>query len=169
MLVARDILKNLNLFLDGKGHAGSLKEYTAPDMTLTTEDLRAGGMDAALPIEQGMEGLTASFTLASYSADALSYWGFAEGERVPLTVRAALGSFDGSVTKVVHQMRGRILSIARGTWAPGQQSPLSFTMSIEYFKETHGDRVLYEIDIPNMKRIVDGRDQLADQRAALGL
>lgn len=169
MLVARDILKNLNLFLDGRGYAGSLKEYTAPDMTLATEDLRAGGMDAPLPIEQGMEGMTASFMLAGYSADALSLWGFTQGEKVALTVRAALESFDATTTPVVHQMRCRIMSIARGTWAPGQQSPLTVSVSVEYFKETHGDVVLYEIDVLNMKRVVNGVDQLAGQRAALGL
>jgi hypothetical protein len=169
MLVARDILKNLNLFLDGRGHAGSLKEYTAPDMTLATEDLRAGGMDAPLPIDQGMEAMSASFVLAGYNRDALSLWGFTEGERVALTVRAALESFDGTGTAVVHQMRCRLLSITRGAWAPGVQAPLTVSVSVDYFKETHGERVVYEIDVLNMKRIVNGKDQLAIQRAALGL
>jgi hypothetical protein len=169
MLIARNILKNLNLFLDGRGYAGQVTEYTAPDMTVATEDLRAGGMDAPLPIDQGMEALSASFVLAGYDADALALWSVSEGEKVALTIRAALESYDGTVTPVVHNMRCRILGIARGTWTPGQQSPLTFNVSVEYFKETHGDRVLYEIDVINMKRVVNGVDRLAAQRAALGL
>ena len=34
---------------------------------------------------------------------------------------------------------------------------------------THGGNVIYEIDPVNMVRVVDGKDQLAAQRSALGI
>ena len=166
---ARDVLKNLNLFVDGRGYAGQVDEYPAPDLTLTTEDYRGGGMDAADAIEMGMEPLETSFALIAYDADVLALWGVAQGETVPLIVRGALESFDGTVKPVVHEMRGKITSLARGTWAPGQKPALTVTMRLTYYKETHNGTVLHEIDIQNMVRIVNGTDRLAAQRAALGL
>lgn len=166
---ARDVLKNLNLFVDGRGYAGQIDEYNAPDLTLTTEDYRAGGMDAPIAIEMGQEPLETSFALIAYDADVLALWGVAEGASVPFIVRGALESFDGTVKPVVHEMRGQITSLSRGTWAPGQKPALTVTMRLVYYKETHDGSVLHEIDVENMIRVVGGTDRLAAQRAALGL
>lgn len=168
-MAARDVLKNLNLFVDGRGYAGQLTEYNAPDLTLAIEDFRGGGMDGSVPLDMGMEALTASFTLIRYSMDVLSLWGVAESEKVPFMVRGALVSYDETVTPLVHQMRGRIVSLERGGWAPGQQNTLTCNLALDYYKETHGGVVISEIDVVNMVRIVGGVDHLAAQRAALGV
>ena len=42
-------------------------------------------------------------------------------------------------------------------------------MAVRYFKFTHDGDVIHEIDVDNMKRIVNGVDQLEAQREALGL
>ncbi|WP_320179669.1 phage major tail tube protein [Roseovarius pacificus] len=168
-MAARDVLKNLNLFVDGRGYAGQLDEYNPPDLTLSTEDYRGGGMDAPVAIEMGQEPLETSFALIAYDADALSTWGVAEGSSVPLTVRGALESYDGTVKPVVHRMRGKITSISRGTWAPGQKPTLTITMRPDYYQEVHNGTILHEIDVENMIRVVNGVDRLAAQRAALGL
>jgi P2 family phage contractile tail tube protein len=41
------ILKNFNLFVDGRGYAGRAEEVTPPKLTIKTEELRAGGNRAA--------------------------------------------------------------------------------------------------------------------------
>ncbi|AMW35750.1 hypothetical protein HEQ62_10815 [Haematospirillum jordaniae] len=41
-MAARDVLKNINLFVDGRGYAGQLSEYSPPSLALVTEDFRAG-------------------------------------------------------------------------------------------------------------------------------
>ena len=168
-MAARDVLKNLNLFVDGRGYAGQINEYNAPDLAVQVEDYRGGGMDAPVAIDMGMEALETSFALISYDADVLALFGVAEGETVPFTARGALESFDGTVKAVVHQMRGKITRLARGTWTPGQPAALTITMRLDYYREEHDGRTLHEIDVNNMVRIVNGRDRLADQRAALGL
>ncbi|MDR6309447.1 phage major tail tube protein [Pacificitalea manganoxidans] len=168
-MAARDVLKNINLFVDGRGYAGQIDEYNAPDLTLQLEDYRAGGMDAPIAIEMGQEALETSFQLISYDADVLALWGVAEGASVPLTVRGALESFDGTVKPVLHQMRGRITSMQRGAWTPGSKPALTVTLRLTYYKETHNGSVLHEIDVENMVRIVNGTDRLAAQREALGL
>ena len=39
------VLKNMNLFVDGRGYAGRVDEIELPKLTLKTEEHRAGGMD----------------------------------------------------------------------------------------------------------------------------
>lgn len=168
-MAARDVLKNINLFVDGRGYAGQIDEYSPPDLTITTEDYRGGGMDAPISLDMGMEVLETSFALIAYDPDILALYGVAEGRTVPFTARGALESYDGTVKAVSHKMRGRIITLARGAWAPGQKPTLTITMRLDYYQETHDGRVIHEIDIENMRRVVDGVDRLAEQRAALGI
>lgn len=168
-MAARDVLKNINLFVDGRGYAGQIDEYNAPDLTLVIEDYRPGGMDAPVSLDMGMEPLETSFSLISYDADILRQFGVAEGNPVQFTARGALESYDGTVTAVVHNMRGKIASIARGTWAAGQKPALTVTMRLEYYREQHGGQTIHEIDVIGMRRIVNGVDRLAQQRAAIGV
>ena len=45
----KDTLKNMNLFVNGKGYAGVIDEITLPKLTVKTEEYRGGGMD--MPID----------------------------------------------------------------------------------------------------------------------
>lgn len=168
-MAARDVLKNFNLFVDGRGYAGQVDEVSLPDLAIQSEDYRAGGMDAPVSLDMGQEALETSFVLTQYSADVLALWGVAQGQSVPLTVRGALESYDGTVKPMIANMRGRIVTMARGTWTSGQKASLTITMRLDYYKETVNDVVLHEIDVVNMIRVVGGVDRLAQQRAALGL
>lgn len=168
-MAARDVRKNLNLFVDGMGQAGQIDEFNAPKLSLTTEDFRGGGMDAPIKITMGMEPLETDFSLVSYRKEVLALFGVAEGQTVPFVAREALESFDGTVTPVVHTMRGKITEMDPGTSKPGTLAPIKFTMSLTYYKLEHGGKVIHEIDVENMVRIVDGVDVLAQMRAALGL
>jgi P2 family phage contractile tail tube protein len=168
-MAARDILKNFALFIDGRGYAGQVTEYNAPDLTLATEEFKAGGMDAPMTVEVGMEALTCSFALSAYSADVLSLWGVAPGSVVPLTVRGALESNDGAVKAVVHQMRGKITGVARGAWGGGGIPALTITMALDYYAETIDGVPITLIDVEGMIRVVAGVDRLGGIRAALGV
>lgn len=168
-MAARDVLKNINLFVDGRGYAGQIDEYNAPDLALASEDYRAGGMDVPVAIEMGMEALETSFSLIAYDADVLALFGIGEGRDVPFVARGALESYDGTVKAAVHTMRGKIMRLARGTWSAGQKPALQVTMRLDYYREEHNGIVINEIDVINMVRIVGGVDRLAAQRAALGI
>lgn len=168
-MAARDILKNINLFVDGRGYAGEIQDYNPPDLSLQIEDHRAGGMDAPIGLDMGMEALETSFNLTAYDADVLRLFGVSEGNKVPFTARGALESYDGTVKAVIHTMRGKITKLARGTWAPGTKPALQVTMRLDYYKEEHDGQTLHEIDIENMKRVINGTDRLSEQRSALGI
>ena len=168
-MAARDVRKNLNLFVDGRGYAGQIEEFNPPKLALTTEEFRGGGMDAPIEITMGMEKLECDFSLIAYDADVLKLFGVSEGNLVPFVAREALESFDGTVTPVVHTMRGKIREIDPGTSKPGDKPSLKVAMALTYYKLQHGAETVLEVDVENMVRVVNGVDSLALQRAALGL
>lgn len=168
-MAARDARKNFSLTVDGRGYAGQIEDFTPPKITLKTEEFRGGGMDAPIELTMGMEKLEASFTLLAVDRDILRMWDVAEGRVVPFTAREALESYDGTVTPVVHTMRGKIREIDHGTIKPGDKGTLKITLAVSYYKLQHGPDVVQEIDIENMVRVINGQDTMAAQRAALGL
>lgn len=168
-MAARDIRKNFNLFVDGRGYAGQVDEFNAPKLTLQTEEFRAGGMDLPIDVTMGMEKMTCDYSLKAYDRDVLALFGIMEGAEIPVTAREALESFDGTVTPVVHTMRGKITEIDPGTSKPGELPLLKITMSLTYYKMQHGDTVVHEIDAINMVRIINTVDILAGVRSALGI
>lgn len=43
-----NILRNVNVFVDGRGYAGRAQEVTLPKLAVKTEEHRAGGLDAPI-------------------------------------------------------------------------------------------------------------------------
>ncbi|WP_419779816.1 phage major tail tube protein [Maridesulfovibrio sp.] len=169
MDVAEKTLKDMDLYVDGRGYAGNIESFKPPKLSLTTKDHRAGGMDSSVAVETGMEALETSFVLTGHFEDVLSLWGVAVGEKPQITARGSLESRDGTVTPVVINMRGLIVSIEDGDWKPGEGNTQTFTVKPDYYKREQGGTVLHEIDVPNMVRKINGVDQLEARRNALGL
>lgn len=167
-MAARDVRKNAHLFFDGRGYAGQLVEFNAPKLILKTEEFRGGGMDVPVDITQGMEKLTTDFSLKCYDRYVLSWFGMGDGNSVPLVVREALESFDGTAKTVKHTMRGKITEIDPGTSKPGESAEMRVTISLSYYKLEHDGYVVHEIDPENMVRIINGVDLLTQIRDALG-
>ncbi len=163
------VLKNFNVYVDGFGFAGLATEVTPPKLTLMTEEHKAGGMDAAADIDMGMEKPSLEFTLAEYNANVIKRFGLIAGGDVPVTLRGAMQGEAGAVVPLLINARGLISEIDKGTWKVGDATTMKVAMSLRYYKETHAGAVLVELDIEGMKRIIDGVDQLAEQRAAIGL
>lgn len=167
MAVASNLLKHFNLYVDGRGYAGEIDELQLPSLSLVEEEHRAGGMDAPIGIDLGMEKLEASFTLASAAKEALTRFGLS-GE-TGFTARGSLESHDGTKEAVTATMRGRVRSVEPSGWQGGQKATWAYNLSLTYFRLEIGGRVIYEIDAVNMVRIIDGVDQLAEHRANIGL
>lgn len=169
MAAANKILKNFSVFIDGRGFAGNAKEIQLPTLAITTEDFRAGGMDAPIAIEMGQEKLDASITLSSYDITALAQWGVGEGYTVPVVARGAVESLDGSVEAIYVAMRGKVVSMAPSAWTPGAEATIKLDLNLTTFRYEQNGAVVIDIDVPNMKRVIGSIDRLAEQRAALGL
>ncbi len=164
-----DVLKNMSLFVDTRGYAGNVEELTLPKLTLKTEEFRNGGMDAPLEVELGMEKLESEFTLTRFDREALRLFGVLDGNAIPLTVRGAVVSDDGATKSVAVNLRGFVREVDFGTWKSGDKATLKFMFALRYYKLTYDGQVLHEIDVANMVRIINGVDQLAAQRDALGV
>ena len=164
-----DVLRNVNLFVDGRGYAGNVDEVTLPKLTVATEEHRGGGMDAPAEIDMGLEKLECSWSTTSIDAEILRRWGLAPGNLVPATFRGALESEDGTVTPVEARVRGQIKEVDWGAWKPGEKAPVKCMMAVRFFSYSQGGTEIIRIDVDNMVRVVDGTDRLAEQRAALGL
>jgi P2 family phage contractile tail tube protein len=169
MAAAAQIRKNFNLFLDGFGYAGNCEEYQAPTLGVQVEDFRAGGMDASVALDMGQEKMEATFKLSQIAANALRLWGVGQGQTFSLIVRGALEDLDSSVKAEVFTQRGTIRTIEWDAVTPGAKAGVSLTMDIREFSYDIDGVRLHDIDVLNMKRIVNGVDRLAAQRAAIGL
>ncbi|HEY4664933.1 MAG TPA: phage major tail tube protein, partial [Comamonas sp.] len=92
-----------------------------------------------------------------------------EGNQIPFVAREALESFDGTVTPVVHTMRGKITEIDPQTSKAGEVPRLKVTLSLVYYKLQHGQNTIHEIDVENMIQVINGVDVLQAMRSALGM
>lgn len=169
MSVAENVLKNCNLSVDGRGFAGNFKELKLPELSLKLEEFRAGGMDAPISIDKGMEQLVFTFNATKMCADTLALFGVSKNNGVQLTARGVVESYDGSTQPVLVNMTGKVTKIAQGAWAPGGDATTEYTLNLNYYKYTQDGNTVHEVDVLNMKRIINGTDQLAEHRSALGL
>lgn len=169
MPAASNILKNFNAFLAGLGYAGQVKSIQLPALKIKEEEYRAGGMDAPITIDMGMEKMEVSFTLTKYDADALGTFGLAEGQDVPFTFRGALESLDGNVEAVEIDAFGKVNSIEPEEAQAGSASGMKFTIAVRYYRYNQDGVDIHEIDVINMTRLIDGVDQLAAIRSAIGI
>lgn len=169
MSATRNVRKNFNFYVDGKGYAGNVESFTAPKLTLKTEDFQAGGMFAPTEITFGHEKLEAEAVFLSDDPDIMGTFGVVEGREYPFTAREALESSDGSVIAVVHNMRGKVKEIDRGETKSGEKATVKISLALNYYKLTHGARVVQEIDVVNMVAKQNGVDLLAGIRGALGI
>lgn len=162
------ILKNFNLFVDGRGYAGRAEEVSPPKLSIKTEELRAGGMDVPISIDMGMEKLEASFSLVEYDPEILKQFGVVSGNAVQLTLRGALTD-DETTSPMIIKLQGMFTEVDMGKFKAGDKATMQCTVACRYYSlEIDGQKVV-EIDVDNMTRIIDGTDTLAEIRSALGL
>ena len=164
-----NLLRNVNLEVDGRGYPRKAKTLALPKLTIQTEAYRAGGMDSSVDIDMGMEPMEASFTMSSVDAELLKHFGLTSEKSVPLVFRGGLRDDDGTVRPVVAHLRGQVKEVDWGDWTPGETSETRYMVSVRYYKLEHNGEVVHEIDVENMVRVINGVDQLAAMREALAL
>lgn len=163
-------LKNFNLFNDGQNYLGKVTEITLPKLTAKMEEYRAGGMDAPIDVDLGMEKLSMEWTIGGFEAQVLKQFGTLSHNGVGLRFAGALQSEDlETVNAIEVTVRGRHSEIDFGTAKPGDDTAKKVTTSISYYKLVMDGETLVEIDIPNMVKNIGGKDLLTDVRMALGL
>ena len=162
------VLKNFNLFVDGRGYAGRVDEVNLPKLVLKTEEHRAGGMDAPIELELGMNKLECDLTISEYDPEILKVFGLSNEAQVGLSMRGALDG-EAGVTPVVVTLTGAWRDLDFGNWKAGERAPLKVSVALRYYRLTIGGEDLIEVDVENMVRKIGGVDQLAEMRGAIGL
>lgn len=162
----KDVMRNVAAFVDGRSYAGQCNQVTLPELNIQTEEMRAGGMDAPIEMDMGMEALRASLQFLTVPAEVLKLFGKRD---VALTLRGALDSHDGTVRGATAELRGRFVGQNPGDWAAGSQANFTATFAANYYKLSIEGEEIYEIDIERMVRRINGEDQLATIRDKLGI
>jgi len=164
------ILKNFNVFVDGRGYAGRIDEISLPKLAIKTEEYRAGGMDIPVSIDMGMEKLESELTFAEYDSELFRLFGLINNNAVSLTLRGGLqGNGNSEAESVVVNLRGLFKELDFGSWKPAEKATLKCIIAANYYKLTIDGKELIEIDAENMIRKIDGVDQMASMRTALGI
>lgn len=161
-------LRNFNVMIDGFGFAGRADEVTLPKLAITTEAHRAGGMDSPVDVDMGMELMELSIVLSDYDESVISGFGLL-GLGVPITLRGAIERQGEAAQPVVIKMLGGLKSRDAGTWSVGKKQTTTLTYSVKKYSEDINGVQYINIDVENMIRVINGVDQLATQRAAIGL
>lgn len=165
--MSKFVRKYNGVYIDGMDKVSDVTEYTPPKLTVITEDYRAGGMDMATPMDMGMEPMEATIVMTE-DPSVLGLFGLRGGRHVPIFVQSVLEDDDtGTITGQVEELRGKITSIDEGSKGAGFQAT-TLTMKLTYYKRQIDGKTIHEIDPPNMVRVINGVDQLADYRRLLG-
>lgn len=160
-------LRNFNVMIDGRGYAGRADEVTLPTMSLATEEHRAGGMDMAVEVDMGMEMMELSIVLSDYDEQVIAGFGLL-GAGVPLRIMGAIQRQGEEAQSVVIRALGGLKSREVGTWTAGKQTT-TLTYSLTKYAESINGVEYVNLDAVNMIRVINGVDQLASQRSALGI
>ncbi|WP_295466594.1 phage major tail tube protein [uncultured Pseudomonas sp.] len=165
-------LKNLNLFNDGNSYLGVAKSCTLPKLARKMEAFRGAGMSGPVKADMGLseEGIQLDWTLGGLDLTALKQFGAVGADAVPLRFAGAYQQDDsGDVTAVEIVVRGRHESIEMGEASAGGTTEHKITTTCSYYKLTVDGVTVIEIDLLAFVEKVDGKDRLAQQRAALGI
>lgn len=163
------VLKNMNLFVDGRGYAGRVDEIELPKLTLKTEEHRAGGMDVPVLIDLGMDKMESTLTISDHDPELFKLFGLLDAQDVQITLRGAFQRQGEDAVPVVVNLRGGWTEIDPGTWKPGNKSVLKVKVAVKYYKLAMQGNELVEIDARNLVRKIGGINQMDSVRSAIGM
>lgn len=162
-------LFNTNLFVDGINFSGDVPELSLPKVTVKTEAYRAGGMDAEIDMDMGLEKLESSFTTNGVRKDALKFFGLVDGAAFNASFRGSFRGQKGAFVGVTATLRGMLKEVDPGSWKPGDKAEFKYNIGVSYYKLEIDGTVMYEIDPVSSVRVINGVDQLIQMRNQLGL
>jgi P2 family phage contractile tail tube protein len=162
-------LYNMNAHIDGLSFNGEITSLTLPKLTLKTEEHRAGGMDAPVEMDQGMEKLESSFAGKGARPEIMKFYGLADQTAFNAVFRGSFKGQKGATTAVVATLRGMLEEIDPGDWKAGEAGEFKYSVAVSYYKLEVAGRLMYEIDPINCVRVINGVDQLASVRRDLGM
>lgn len=164
-----EILTNCVMFIDGVSFSGDVPSMTLPKLSVKSEEYRGGGMSGPIDMPTGLEKLEAAFTTTGVRKEALKFFGLADQTACNLVMRGSFKGQKGTVKAVTVTLRGSLKEVDMGDWKAGDKAEIKHAVAVTYYKLQIDGRVMYEIDFANLVQVINGVDQLATERTALGL
>lgn len=162
------ILTNMNVFIDGRSFQNKASSVQLPMLRRKMETNRLAGMDSEIDQPVGLEKLEGGFTIRGIDREVLTFFGLAHDNMFSGNFRGAFKDEDGQVHQVIVTFRGILAEVDMGEWTAGN-GETKFTCSCRAYKLEIDGRTVYDIDVTAPKRVINGVDELAAERAALGI
>lgn len=162
-------LKNFNFSVDGTSYLGETTEVTQPKLALKLEAYRSGGMQGEVDVNQGIEKLELEFKMGGHEPNLIALFGGAISGNLFRLQGAYQRDDTDEVDAVEIVCRGRLSEIDEGSSKAGDDTEHSYKASLTYYKKVVNGKDIVEIDMLNQIFMVDGKDRLAEIRAAMGL
>ncbi len=163
-------IKAFNAFIDGIGYAGEVEEIEPPKLARKMEEHRSGGMDSPVKIDLGGEAMESTLTLSGIVIALFKKYGACSVDGISIRLKGSAETDDTcQMMPVEIVMRGRIDELDMGTWKAGDSNTNKFKFALSYYKVIINLETVIEIDVPNMKFIIDGEDRFIARRLALGM
>lgn len=162
-------LRDFNMFHEGGSWMGVANEVSLPKLTRKMEELMVG--NGVIKIDLGNEAIEAEVTLEEFPENVLRQYGLINLAGVQLRFAGAMVRQDGSkrTDSIEVVMRGRWEEIDPDSVKKGENHQTKAKLAVSYYKLSINGEVIIEIDHANYIENVDGNDNLADQRKAIGL
>lgn len=159
-------IRNFNVFIDGVSYFGRATEGKLPDVKVATVAHRGAGMDGPVGIDMGLEGMSAEASMAEWDPVLLKKL----GTQQRLVFRPAARAEDAvEATPIIATIGGLITSHELPALKPGENSVMKLTIDVRTYRLEIAGEEIWNIDLPNAKRVIGGVDQLASIRKAMGL
>lgn len=165
-----NILKNFNLYNEGKSFMGVVETIKLPKLARKFEEFRGGGMDGPVSVDLGQEKLEMEFDCGGFVVEFFQQYGNAKASGVMLRFAGAYQRDDtGDVQAVEIVVRGRHQEVDGGDAKVGDKSKTVVKSALTYYKLTVDGKEIVEIDLLGFTFKVEGKDMYEAQRKAIGL
>ena len=161
--------KMFNLFVEGVGYAGRVESVKPPDLSIKTETIQGGGMDAPMSYDLGLEELEAKFVWMETTPEMVKMFGVFNGHETKYRLEAALNDDSEQVVNQTIWLRGMPSKMEWGDYKRGEKTSVTITVKCKYYKHAIDGQELTHIDVVESIRKVGGVDQLEKYRTAIGL
>lgn len=161
-------LHNWSLWSRGVRIPGAV-EYTPPDLKITRVDIRTGGMDVALPVDGGMEPMTASFKITGIDESVLGMFGMQAGQTLSRLTAYEGYIAPGRVLGRTDDIEGIITGITPDARPNSNHAEAGFQVevAVSYYRSRLDGRELYEIIPEQFVRRINGVNVLAEIASAI--
>ena len=159
---ARQILRDMNILVDGIGNIGVSKSVELPKVEfLTTERGGAMAVEEVVPLIKAMN---AKISLNEYNTEAFSAANKVFGTGTTIFIKGS--TVQGDVkTPILATLKGKVKLLENPLPEAGKEVEMNMEISVTAYSFEIDGKKKIDIDVENMICVIDGVDLYAELRA----